>query len=62
MMARNNRPDTPAEIAWRVRHNAACEQARRETHERFPVLDSSNVDSALKFQETRINELMTAAS
>ena len=57
-MARNNRPDTAADIAWRRRYNAASEQANRETHERFPSLNGDNIDEALSFQESRIKELM----
>jgi hypothetical protein len=61
MMARNNRPDTAADIAWRQRHSAACAQANRETHERFPTLTAENIDAALTFQERRIRELMETA-
>lgn len=57
-MARNSHQDTPAEIEWRRRHNAACDQAGRETRDRFPVLNADNIDAALKFQEDKIKELM----
>ena len=59
MMARNNRADAAADVAWRLRHNAACEQANRETRERFPSLDGDNIDAALSFQESRIKALMS---
>lgn len=62
MMARNNRPDTAADIAWRRRHNSACEQANRETRERYPNLTADNVDEALAFQSGRIAALMVEAS
>lgn len=62
MMARNNRPDTTADVAWRLRHNAACEQANLETRERYPNLTAENVDAALDFQAGRIKSLMGEAS
>lgn len=62
MMALNNRPDTAADVAWRLRRNAACEQANRETRERYPNLTAENVGAALDFQAGRIKALMGEAS
>ena len=51
--------DTPAEIAWRLRDNAAREQARAEQATRYPVLDAANAQEAVAFFEARRLEILT---
>lgn len=54
----NGGPDTPEQIAERVRRRAAGEQAHREMLERFSPLTSRNAVEAFAWQDARIQELM----
>ncbi len=54
------RPDTPADIAWRMANNVARDTARRETKEKFPVVTAENFQAANDYRERRIAELMKA--
>lgn len=49
--------DTAEQVAERIRHRAACEQALREREERFPVLTAENAREAIAWQDARIAEL-----
>jgi hypothetical protein len=51
------RPDTPKDIAKRLAHKAACEQALAEMKERFPVLTVENFAAANAMLHQRIAEL-----
>lgn len=53
----NGRPDTAETIAERVRHREACEQAHRETLERFQGITPDNAAEAIAWQTQRIAEL-----
>lgn len=55
---RQQRADTPADIAWRVKHNRVLEQVRHEVTEMFPNITAENITAALAYQERRIAELM----
>ena len=57
MQARNQRPDTAADIARRRRATAISEQVSREVEERFPVITEENVHAALDFQSARFKAL-----
>jgi hypothetical protein len=59
MQRRNQRKDTPAELAWRLAHNAVLEQVAIE-HANRPLVTAENVDAELVWQATRIAELMKA--
>ncbi len=52
------KPDTQEQIAERLRHRKACEQAGAETLARYPTLTAENIREAMDFQERRIKELM----
>jgi trans-2-enoyl-CoA reductase len=52
------RQDTAEQIAERVRHREACEQAHRECLERWPELTPENVREALDWQNARLAELL----
>jgi hypothetical protein len=49
--------DTPAMIAERIAHRAACEQARKDRELAYPVITADNFEAAAAFQEKRIAEL-----
>ena len=49
--------DTAADVAARIRRNAILDQVRREREAAWPVIDATNVDAALAFQERRYAEL-----
>lgn len=57
----NGGPDTPAQIAERVAHRAACERAHREMLARYAPLTPSNAAEAVRWQEARIRELTAPA-
>lgn len=48
------RRDTPAEIAWRVISRQAAEAAIAERQAKYPTLDETNADEALRYQTERI--------
>jgi hypothetical protein len=48
------RPDPPGAAKERIANRAACEQANRETMERFGPLTADNARDALAWQEARI--------
>lgn len=52
------RPDTAADVSYRIAARAAGEQAVRERAERFPQLTAENAGEALAWQESRLRELM----
>jgi hypothetical protein len=52
------RPDMPDDVAERVRHRQASEQALAELREKFPVLTRDNFAEADRFRERRTEELM----
>jgi hypothetical protein len=54
----NGGPDTPQQVAERVKRRAAGEQAHREMLARFSPLTEANVGEALRWQEERIKELV----
>ena len=56
-IAAKNRPDTLADIAARIKRNAACQQAHTETIAKFGQITAENIDAALAYQEQRIAEL-----
>jgi hypothetical protein len=56
------RPDTHADLAWRLRSNAVREQLNRERAERWPVLDADNIREVLRWQEDRYAALMAGVS
>lgn len=51
------RPDSAEQIAERIRHRAACDQAVREREQRFPTLTTENAAEAIAWQTARIAEL-----
>lgn len=53
----NGGPDTAETVSERVRHRAACEQAHRETLERFQGITPENAAEAIAWQTKRIEEL-----
>lgn len=50
--------ETAEQIAERIRIRAACEQARKETAARYPLLTVESAREAIAFQEHRIKELL----
>ena len=54
------RPDTPADVAERIRSRAIGDQVWREFRERYPVLDASNAKEAAAWQMRRLDELQRA--
>lgn len=54
----NGGPDTPAQVAERIRRRAAGEQAHREMLARFSPLTPQNAVEAFAWQDARIQELM----
>jgi uncharacterized protein (DUF433 family) len=57
LITAKNRPDTPADIAERMKRIDAGRQAHAETMARFGTITADNIDAALKFQERRTAEL-----
>jgi len=53
----NGEPDTNAQVEERVRARAACDQAHRETLEKFGTITAENADEAIAWQEARMREL-----
>lgn len=54
----NGGSDTPETIAARKAWYAVIDQAKRECHEKFPVLnDADTAMQAIRWQEERIREL-----
>ncbi len=51
------KPDTAADIAEWIAYRKACEQARAERQEKFPVLTMENFEEAGRYEERRIREL-----
>jgi len=51
------KPDTPEQIAWRVRDNEAREQAKTETRAKFPVITAENMEEAMDYREQRYQQL-----
>lgn len=47
-------PDTPEQVAWRLRDNLARELAHQDTRREFPHLGPDNIRAALDYQEQRI--------
>jgi hypothetical protein len=62
LIAAQNRPSTPAEVAERIAYRAACEQATVERAALYPLLTADNFAEAASFQERRINELLGRAA
>jgi hypothetical protein len=52
------RPDTPEQIAERIAYRKACEQARLERQQAFPIITAENFAEKDAFQNRRIAELM----
>lgn len=50
--------DTAADIADRLKANAARAQAAAEMREKFPVFTTDNLEAADDFREQRYKELM----
>lgn len=51
-------PDTPEQVAERVRRREAGDQAHAEMLARFRPLSESNAIEAIRWQEARMRELM----
>lgn len=49
--------DTSAQVEERIRHRTACEQAHRETMEKFGGFTPENAREAAAWQAARIREL-----
>jgi hypothetical protein len=47
------RPDTAADIRWRLDSRKAGDLANAETKAKYPTLDGENIGSALAYQEER---------
>jgi len=60
-MRANARPDTAAQIEWRLKDRIAREQARDETRAKYPVITRENFHEVVSFQERRIAELLAQA-
>lgn len=48
------RRDTPADIAWRVKSREAAEAAVAERQAKYPTLTADNAAEALRYQDERI--------
>ena len=53
-----NRADTPEQLAWRLRYNAAREQMELEKAVRYPEITPENAREMIAWQENRLRELM----
>ena len=51
-------PDTPEQIAERIRARAAMNQADAEMKERFGILTFENAQAAMDWREARFRELI----
>lgn len=58
MQRAKQRPDTAADIAWRIHSREVAERVNEERRERYPVLTPENVHEAMEWQAARIAELM----
>lgn len=47
------RPDTAADIRWRLDSRKAGELANADAHAKYPTLDGENIGAALAYQEER---------
>jgi len=50
--------DTKEEIAERLRHRSACEQAVKDREAKHPVITVENAVEVMDYQEMRIQELL----
>lgn len=54
LMAANARPDTPEEVADRLRRREAADAAVADRMAAFPTLTADNAAAAVKYQDERI--------
>lgn len=57
LIAAQQRPDTPEELADRLWLNGILEQVKTELRQRYPVITATNGPEALEWQQERIREL-----
>jgi len=57
---RNQRADTPAEIAERIRYETIRKQVCAERRKQYPVVTDANFDDAVNWQDARLAELRSA--
>ena len=55
---RDERPDTPQQLAERIRRRDICDQIAKEREARYPRVTAENAREVLDWQDARLRELI----